>query len=182
MKRACFLCFVRRARTTFSLGKYPSENFIRCPTYCKGFHSSWWEHTLFLVLYKEMVWSLSHSASLTRTCWSVLSWKLEETPLQISRAHSFSSPLLLCTALSFHTLSRVILVTLAFPNSPLCLLRETPPPSLWLGNALQAVSWGSDQVCLFLLWGLYSTALSIVECLKNIYMPLAGFYLFKVRG
>ena len=99
-------------------------------------------------------------------------------PLCKSLEHTLSPPLSCFVLLSL--LSYSVQSNSSYLSIP--KFSTLPPPSLWLGNALQAVSWGSDQVCLFLLWELYSTALSIVECLKNIYMPLVGFYLFKVRG
>ena len=70
-------------------------------------------------------------------------------------ALSFSPPPALCSSLCSGTVPWT-LVTLASPNSPLCLLRETTPSSFWPGNALQAVSWGSDKAHLFLsFWGLH---------------------------
>lgn len=114
------------------------------------FHSGWWQQILFLACVRaggslfqpfQMIFLLYLDGFLTLLCWLILSWILEEAPLQISGALSVQ-----LSSLWYYVLQ--ILATLVSLDSWLLLnsgsLLTTiwvPPPAPQLVLSLKTGSW-----------------------------------------
>ena len=89
---------------------------------------------------------------LIRTCWQVLSWSLQGSPLQDYRALSPSNLLLFCSpsspeccpAVPASTASRIFNSVSSLEGEPQALI-GLPLPAVWPGNIFRVASEGNHQ-------------------------------------